>query len=172
MTPIAPAKMSLICVDRPAVKLVAQFNPTEVRESLTPVWAAHRVTGLSHPVKHYSFTEERKISFNLEFNADVPGGNLETVRYARRFLLANSYNWKGAQNIVQGQPSRLLFKWPRVMSLTTHIADIDTVWEGFNYAGDIIRYTAKVSLAEIRDVRLYADDVLFTMNDSVIPPEL
>lgn len=163
-TPSKPAKLKITSVENPSLVLEAQFNPTQLRKVIRPVWAEHKVPGLSHPVQHYSYTDARQVSFDLEFDADAfeksSDKSLQLVQYALNFLEAMCYTSKSAQGIKQGQPNRLLFQWPKVMSWTTRIAELDLSLDTFNVEGSLVRFTAKISLVEIRDVRLYSEDIL------------
>lgn len=172
MAPIAPSKMKITSVENPSLSLTAQFNPQELELSLRPIWAKHVVPGLSHPVKHYSHTDARQVSFDLEFNADSPGADLKSIEFAQRFLQAMCYTSRTAQGIKAGQPNRLLFVWPNFMSWVTTISDVGIRVQAFNRLGAPIRFTAKLVLEEIRDVRLYSEDILSGSEaDSVLAPE-
>jgi hypothetical protein len=160
-----PAKMYIVDLSRPDKEdgtLYAQFNPTELEETLSVNWSKLAVLGLSHMPLQYQQTDNHGFSFELMFHALDDSGKpqLFAIARARRFLLALCYSSRnGAQTISTGAPSRALFFWPNLISLTCVLRKVVFKHSTFNQQLDPTVFTAKVTLEEIRDARLYGDDV-------------
>lgn len=155
----APARMSLANLAT-GEAIEAQFNPTELEEALEVNWARQVVPGLSHQPLQYVHTGNDKFTLELYFESLDPTADLAQLLHARRFLQSLCYPRRGAQEVVGGTPPRVLFVWPTVVSLTTVIAALSFKYSRFNLAGTPTEFTAKVTLEEIRDVRLVSEDVL------------
>jgi len=138
----------------------AQFNPTEFEEALEVNWARLTVPGLSHQPLQYVNTGNAKFTLELNFEAQDPTTDLEQIHRTRRFLLSLCYPRRGAADVASGGPSRALFIWPSVVSLTCVITALSFKYGRFNLEGTPVQFTAKVGLEEIRDVRLVSEDVL------------
>lgn len=138
----------------------AQFNPTDFEEYLRVDWPKHRVVGLSHRPMHYLGTENTEINFELYFDILVDNGTtIDTILNARKFLQSLCYARRGASDVRHGEAPRALFVWPNFITLNCVIDDLRFKYERFNYEGVPTRYCVKVKIEEIRDVRLYLEDV-------------
>ena len=153
-----PARMSLANLAT-GESIEAQFNPSGLEESLEVNWTRQVVPGLSHQPLQFVHTGNDKFNLELLFEA-LEATGLDDLLLARRFLQSLCYPRRGAQDVIGGAPPRVLFVWPTIASLTTVITSLAFKYERFNVAGTPTRFTVKVSLEEIRDVRLFADDVL------------
>lgn len=140
--------------------LEVQRNPTELAEALGVNWQKSTVPGLAHQPLHYIHTNNHKPSFQLVFDSLLDDGSRYDIDYARRFLLHLCYPTRGAQTITRHAPPRVLFVWPQLFALTTLIADVQIQHVRFALSGAPTRYTAQVTLEEVRDLRLYGDDLL------------
>ncbi|HET9621803.1 MAG TPA: peptidoglycan-binding protein [Kofleriaceae bacterium] len=140
----------------------AQFNPSELEEALEVDWTRHTVPGLSHQPLQYVQTHNTKFTVELYFEAQDPTTDLDQILRARRFLQSLCYPRRGAQDVLDGGPPRVLFLWPTVVSLTCVVASLGFKYSRFNLEGTPVQFTAKLSLEEIRDVRLVSEDVLAT----------
>jgi hypothetical protein len=161
----SPARMSIknMSLSPPGDVLTAQFNPTELEESLSTDWAKLAVLGFSHKPQQFQQTDNHAFQFELTFNAvdDSPTSQLPTIAAARRFLLALCYSPRSAQrSVASGGPPRVLFVWPKLASLTSVVKKVSFKHTMFNREGDSVLFVAKLQLEEIRDARLYADEVL------------
>lgn len=136
----------------------AQFNPTEFEETLEVNWARLTVPGLSHQPLQFINTGNAKFSLELYF--DAASTKFDTFALARRFLQSLCYPKRGAQDVIGGGPPRALFVWPDVISLSCVLTSLSFKHARFNAQGVPIQYSAKVSLEEIRDMRLLSEDVL------------
>lgn len=138
--------------------LTAQFNPAKLDETIKVDWVKLTVPGLSHRRHQYNYTDNHGVTFELIFDAQQ-AGNITDMREARKFLLSLCYSKRGAQNVRDGEATRVLFVWPNLFSLTCVISSLKIVHTAFNLAGDPIYYTAAIGVEEIRDTRLFSEDV-------------
>jgi Contractile injection system tube protein len=154
-----PARMSIANVSS-GESVEAQFNPTEFEEALEVNWARQTVPGLSHQPLQFVNTGNAKFTLELNFEVQDPTTDLEQIHRARRFLQSLCYPRRGAGDVIGGGPPRVLFIWPNVASLTCVINTLSFKYGRFNLDGTPVQFTAKVTLEEIRDVRLVSEDVL------------
>ena len=153
-----PARVSIANVST-GESIEAQFNPSELEESLEVNWARQTVPGLSHQPMQFIHTGNVKFTVELQFVAtDV--SELAELMHARRFLQSLCYPRRGASDVTGGGPPRALFVWPTLVSLTCVITTLNFKYSHFNIAGAPVQFTAKLTLEEIRDVRLTSDEVL------------
>jgi hypothetical protein len=138
----------------------AQFNPTEFEEALEVNWARQTVPGLSHQPLQFVNTGNAKFTLELNFEALDPTTDLEQIHFARRFLQSLCYPRRGAEDVAGGGPPRALFVWPNVVSLTCVVTGLSFKYSRFNLDGTPVQFTTKVTLEEVRDVRLLSEDVL------------
>jgi hypothetical protein len=155
----APARMSIANVSS-GDSIEAQFNPTEFEEALEVNWARQTVPGLSHQPLQFVNTGNTKFTLELNFEAQDPTTELAQIHHARRFLQSMCYPRRGAGDVTGGGPPRALFVWPNVVSLTCVVNALSFKYSRFNLDGTPVQFTAKLTLEEIRDVRLVSEDVL------------
>jgi hypothetical protein len=155
----APARMSIASLAT-GVAIEAQFNPTELEEVLEVNWARLTVPGLSHQPLQFVHTGNVRFNLDLNFEVQDPTVDLAQIHHARRFLQSLCYPARGAATVATGGPSRVLFIWPGMVSLTSVITTLTFKYTRFNVEGTPVQFTAKLGLEEIRDVRLTADEVL------------
>ncbi len=154
-----PARMSIANVSS-GDSIEAQFNPTEFEEALEVNWARQTVPGLSHQPLQFVNTGNTKFTLELNFEAQDPVTSLDQIHLARRFLQSLCYPRRGAEDVIGGGPPRALFVWPNVVSLTCVVTSLSFKYGRFNLEGTPIQFAAKVTLEEVRDVRLLSEDVL------------
>ena len=154
-----PARMSIANTATGDV-VDAQFNPAEFEEALEVNWARQTVPGLSHQPLQFVNTGNVKFTLELHFEVHDPSGDIDQIHVARRFLQSLCYPRRGAEDVIGGGPPRALFIWPNVVSLTCVVTGLSFKYGRFNLEGTPIQFTAKVTLEEIRDVRLPSEDVL------------
>ena len=154
-----PARMSIANVSS-GDSIEAQFNPTEFEEAIEVNWARQTVPGLSHQPLQFVHTGNTKFTLELNFEAQDTTTSLDEIHYSRRFLQSLCYPRRGAEDVVGGGPPRALFVWPSVISLTCVVTALSFKYARFNLDGTPIQFTAKVTLEEVRDVRLLSEDVL------------
>ena len=154
-----PARMSIANVST-GDSIEAQFNPTEFEEAIEVNWARQTVPGLSHQPLQFVHTGNTKFTLELNFEAQDPTTSLDEIHYTSRFHQSQYYPRRGAEDVVGGGPPRALFVWPSVISLTCVVTALSFKYARFNLDGTPIQFTAKVTLEEVRDVRLLSEDVL------------
>lgn len=138
----------------------AQFNPSELEEQLEVTWTRQTVPGLSHQPLQYVHTGNVRFPIELNFDALDPTTSIDQVLHARRFLQSLCYPRRGAGDVAGGGPPRVLFVWPRLVSLTCVITALGLKYTRFSLDAVPVQFTARVTLEEIRDVRLLSEDVL------------
>lgn len=137
--------------------IVTQYTPQKISEELAAEFERLKVLGLSHQPLQYSGTNNHKISVSLEFHGAPSLG--QTAMDQRRFLLANQYPARSARNVKSGGPSGIVFDWPNLFSLVCVQLSVKIDHELFLPNGQPQKFTAQLSFEELRDVRLYAEDV-------------
>jgi hypothetical protein len=154
-----PARMSIANVAT-GESVEAQFNPTEFEEAIEVNWARQTVPGLSHQPLQFVNTGNVRFTLDLNFDAQDATTTIEDVLFARRFLQSLCYPRRGAEDVAGGGPPRALFVWPKVIALTCVLTGISLKYGRFALDGTPTQFSAKVTLEEIRDVRLLSEDVL------------
>lgn len=130
----------------------AQFNPAELNETISVNYTKIVVPGLSHTRKHYINTDDVKYDFELFahcLDGSGPDG-LNAIQEDRRFLYSLTHP-RGAQSIREGGPPRVLFIWPKLISLTCVVTGLAFNYTMFNAWGAPVAWKAKVTLEQIRD---------------------
>lgn len=161
--------MNPVTLRAPAMTLVnmvtgdartAQFNPTELEEALGATYAKHQVPGLSHQRKHFINTDDVTFNFELFYHAmSGKASDLQAILDDRKFLYALAHP-RRAGGISKGGAPRALFIWPTFISLTCVITKLTFKYTHFNSAGSPTRWSARVTLEEIRDEFVGMDDIL------------
>lgn len=188
-----PARMSFTNLDN-ARSFEAQFNPEELNEIISVDWSELNIQGLSHRPHQYSSTENHEFSFTLQFNAiDNGGGKMVTgdasvlntptasaggtqnrladILMARNYLLSLAYGPRGRQDVTGSSPSRFLFVWPGLVSLTCQLHRLKMKHQQFDLQGRPTRFEADITIKECRDVRLFSDDVFFDGTFRSVQPQ-
>lgn len=155
-----PARMSITALVT-GEYVEAEFNPQELEEMLDADWSELPVRGLSHQPMQYQHTTNHAFKFTLALRANVDNQSyFEGIQKARKFLLSCMYSSRAtAGTISGGAPGRLLFVWPELISVTCVIKKLKFKHTLFRRKGHPIHSAVDVSISEIRDVRLYAEDV-------------
>lgn len=157
-----PSRMTIRDLGTTEIQEV-QFNPTDLEEAISVEWARLKVPGLSHEVLQYDHTGNLKIGpIALVFDALGEGWSVDRLDNMRRFLHSICYSKKGAQSVREGEATRVLFFWPNFMSLTCVLTSLKIKHSRFNLQARPTYFTATVALEEIRDVRLFSEDVRAT----------
>lgn len=136
----------------------AQFNPEKLEESLESTYAEIDVPGLSHKPMQFSNTSNEEFTTELFWRATKPA-ELEAMRQARRFLKSLCFPRRDADTVAGGAPPRVLFVWPRMLSLVCAVKSVKFSHELFTSLGQARVSRATLTLSEIRDVRLSSEDV-------------
>jgi hypothetical protein len=147
------AKMEIWNVQE-ATSIQVQFNPRKLPEKIQAHFTRHTVPGMSHEPLQYSHTGNQQFTLELVFAVRSEQDRLD-ISHARRFLLSLLYPWRG-----HTAPPRALLVWPGLVDLTVFVLDFDGGHEHFDPDLNTIWYTCKLTVEEVRDARLYGDDVL------------
>jgi hypothetical protein len=140
--------------------LEAQFNPGELGEHVAVMYTRLGVLGMSHQPMQYQYTGNHEFEFEMFFRVyDDRGNRMDDMDNARRFLLSLTVPPRGATSVLGGAPPRVLFIWPNIASLTSVITDLKINHTLFNIDGRQLHSSAKVKLEEIRDVRIFSDEI-------------
>ena len=169
-----PERMYIQSVDRPEEKVEAQFNPEKLKETFGVDWQKFRIPGLSHQRLQYGSANNVEYRFELYFNAaagwsmrdtggvtsDI-GASLVAKNLAARNQLS-AWRLRRREEVLGaiGDTQRLLFVWPNFISLTCVLVSAEIEYTAFNLIGQPTCFRVEVLLEEIRDVMLYAEDVL------------
>jgi hypothetical protein len=137
--------------------IVTQYTPLRLSEEVSAEFERLKVLGLSHQPLQYSGTTNHKVSFPLDFHG-APGLG-QTAAEQRRFLLSNCYPSRSSRNVKATGPSGIVFDWPNLFSLVCAQISVKFDHDLFNRDGSPLKFTAQVTFEELRDVRLYAEDV-------------
>lgn len=148
-----PAKLQIWNVQEATI-LTVQCNPRELPEKLGVSYADHGVPGMSHKPLQYSYTENLKTTIDLLWFVESPE-DMRKKDEDRRFILSLCYPWRG-----HAAPPRALLVWPGIYSLTCVVRDLDAGHKYFNRELNSTIWTCKLSFEEIRDARVWGDDVL------------
>lgn len=143
------------------------MNPTKFTEAIRVAWRKQQIYGGSHPNMHYVSTDAHQLPA-VEFF--VSKQHMETERgrsitYSeflefKRFVQALTVPARGEGEATSGAPPRVLFEWPWVISMTCIVENLEVTYTKFNFSGAPINYTVKVSFSEIRDVRVFSDEIM------------
>lgn len=137
--------------------IVVQYAPPKITEELSSNFEKLKVLGMSHEPLQYAATANHKLSLPLELNGDPKKG--QTAAEQRRFLLSNQYPSRSSRNVKSGGPSGIVVDWPNLFSLVCVQMKIAIEHELFNRDGSPRKLNVKLDFEELRDFRLYAEDV-------------
>lgn len=133
--------------------------PETLDEQVQVNWTKQVILGMSHETLQYSHTSNHTFDgLEFVFRAESPA-DLDAITDGRKFLLSLTVPPADAQGVREGAPPRVLFFWPQLVSMTCVVANVRITHEQFNKQGASVRFRAKLTLEEIRDVRLTMDDV-------------
>lgn len=135
----------------------AQFNPSELRETVQVTYARLVVLGFGD-VPQYSHTESIPFEFDLFCRADTPDETRDAEEL-RKFLFSLCYPRRGAQSVRQGAPPRVMFVWPSLVSLQAYVEQVEVRHQFFKQTGAPRIFTAGIKLREVSDVRIFSDVV-------------
>jgi Contractile injection system tube protein len=155
----APDRMALGKMDTGEL-LTVQFNPERVREALEPLYNRLQIVGMSHELLQYGSTKNFVVEFDLNFDALV-GKSAYNIEAARKFILGMGYSRRNAAaaQLSNGQPTTVAVIWPNLYTLTTKMTSYSGDLKTFAKSGRLLRWSAHLKFEEVRDMRLWADDV-------------
>lgn len=141
-------------------EMPAHYNPTEVKEKIQVNYGRLKVLGLSHEVLQYQNTGNLTLDFSLAFRAfDDNLNRVKDIGEMKKFMYALCYPRRGAADIAGGAPPRCLFIWPNYASLTCVLTGMEWTNQLFARDGTPTLAEANLTIEEIRDFRLYSEDV-------------
>jgi hypothetical protein len=140
-------------------KLTSQFLPETLDESLEVAYELANIPGFSHQPQQFKNTGNQKYEFDLYFRIRE-ANDANWLDQARKFLQSACYPREGADSVATGAPARLLFIWPNLITMTCILRAVAFKHSQFSPEGFSTAFTARLTLEEIRDVRLLAEDVL------------
>ncbi|MDR0965172.1 MAG: peptidoglycan-binding protein [Myxococcales bacterium] len=141
------------------------FNPTQLTEKLQVNWNRLAVPGLSHQVLQFQNTANRQLTgveFYLDrfFAAEQPGdpGGIDILDF-RAFLRALTVPPQGTETVAATAPPRVLFIWPKVVTVECVIASVEFQFRQIGVDGTVLIYTANVTFEEILDARVTSEEL-------------
>lgn len=144
--------------------LVMQYNPEGLNEKLEAVFNELIIQGQSHPQLQYGSTKAHTFpSVKLSFDRLIsqgPGGLRYDTAKARRWLLSIMYSSRASKDVASGAPPRILFVWPGLISMRCHVGSLELDNWRFGLDGKPTGFHATLEMKEVRDVRIYMEDVL------------
>lgn len=174
-----PQRMYIQSVDRLEEVVEAQFNPEKLKETIGVDWQRFLIPGLTYQPQQYANTNNIQYRFDLFFTAaataavrDVSGSGsgvaptnaaasvLARNLAARDQLQAWSVLRKNDRLGGIGDTQRLLFVWPNFIAMTCNIVSAEFEYDQFNVEGLPVSFKVSILLEEVRDVAIYAEDVL------------
>lgn len=156
-----PERMSIVAISSGDF-IEAQYNPTELEENLGAVYATQTVPGLSHQVLQFTHTENLTLTFDLNYDAltNPSSFDADDALNGRRFLHSLCYPRAGAATVRDGAPSRAVFIWPELYTLTAVLTKLKIKFTRFLVTGKPSAFVASCTLQEIRDVRITAEEIM------------
>lgn len=136
-----------------------QFNPDEVKEELSVDFTRLAPIGYSHKPLQFKGTDNRTMGFELVFDAMSENGGVDRINSARRFLMSLCYPMKTAGDVASGGPPRALLIWPGLGKLTGRITKVGFTHKRFNQQLKPTLSIANIAIEEIRDTRIFSEDV-------------
>lgn len=154
----------------------AQFDPTELQESLGSDWQELDIQGATDVPLQWKKTGNHKISLELGFLAEsihgirlggtLPGnwrGGEDMVKLARHFLLAIHYptRFDAEADITVAAPSPCLIVWPPWLALKVKVRQTEITHRQWGRTtGEPIILTAKLTMESDAEKKLFYEDVL------------
>ena len=141
--------------------LALQYNPETLDLALRVAYEAIKVPGLSWQPLQYGGTENQDIQIDVASLSNTPTES-QSARRALAFLHSLCYPRAAADSVVTGAPCRVLFVWPNLLSLTCRLKELSTKVSRFAQDGSLLDFVAHLTLAEVGDVNILAEDVVNT----------
>lgn len=135
------------------------FTPEELVETITVNWAKKAVLGMSHEILQYGHTSNYSLDGLDFFHRATTEDEAKAIHEGRKFLLSLAYAPEGANGLRDGSPPRILFFWPKLVSLTCVLSNIRITHTKFNVEGLTTVFRARFTIEEARNVRLTMEEV-------------
>jgi hypothetical protein len=140
------------------VTLITQFVPAALEAALEVEYARITVPGLSHQPLQFVRTGNLVYTMELYFRATTPD-ELASLKIAEKFLHSACYPRGDASSVATGAPARLMFVWPHLVTITAVITGLGFNYSRFSTECHATAFTVRLTLEEILDVRLLAEQV-------------
>lgn len=168
---VYPEKMFIMSTDYPDEKVVAQFNPERLKESIGVDWQRFSIPGLSHQHLQYGTARNVEYRFELYFTGHImrdtrwSPGDIAASQVAKNMASRDQIHaWmlrrRDASLGAIGDTQRLLFVWPNFISLSCVLVSAEFEYTAFNTEGVPVAFKVELLVEEIRDVVMFAEDVL------------
>lgn len=156
-----PARMTITALAT-GETVEMQYNPTEIEETFGAVYARQIVPGMSHEILQFTHSKAPAIKFDLAFDAlaNSKDYDADDALNARRFLQSLTVPRRGATSVRAGAPSRALFIWPELYTLTTVLTTCTIKFTRFAKTAKPTAFSAACQIEEIRDFRITAEEIL------------
>lgn len=135
------------------------YVPETFSEKVEAKYSSQTILGMSHENDQFSNTTNHsfeKLSFYFKGEREE---DVTRIHEGRKFLLSLCYPSAGAGSVRDGGPSRVLFIWPFMVTMTCKVESVMISHEKFNRLGLTTQFRAEIELSEIRDQRLTAEEV-------------
>lgn len=136
------------------------FNPAALSEEVTVEYTKQGVRGLSHRPLQYASTDNRQlpgVEFYLDklFASEQPGDpDILDFRAFMRALTVPPADPAGL-----AAPPRVLFIWPKVITIETVLRGLKLDYEQFAADASVLIYRATCTFEEILDVRVTSEEL-------------
>jgi hypothetical protein len=150
------------------------YMPQKFSEKVAAKYSRQDVKGMSHQNLQYDFTTSHEFDkLKFVFVGESPE-EVEMIHEGRKFLLSLMYPSAGASSVRDGAPTRVLFIWPRVVTMTCVFEEIEIEHVKFNRQGRTTSFNVTLKPTEIRDVRITAEEIRQngTRRSSAAPSDL
>lgn len=135
------------------------FVPEKFKEGVKANYSDQTILGMSHKNRQYSHTDNHTFEKMVFFFRGETTAQVDLIHEGRKFLLSLCYASAGAGSVRDGGPTRVLFIWPQVVTMTCVIDSVGISHEKFNREGRTSQFRAEIIFGEIRDRRLTAEEV-------------
>jgi hypothetical protein len=135
------------------------YVPNTFSEKVSASYSKQTIVGMSHQNYQYSHTENHTFdNLNFYFRANTVN-ELNLIHEGRKFLLSLCYSSAGASSVSQNRPTKILFIWPTVVTMTCIVESVSITHEKFNVNGKTVQFRATIKVTEQRNVRLTSEQV-------------
>lgn len=152
------------------------INPTELEKSVGAKWTRRDILGMGNSPLSYGGTDQITWEFSLILNANLIQRKgkvtrqraLDVVKDYMAFLDSLVFPIQSEfPGWVGGQPPRVRFVWPGVVSATVRVASVKHSLEMFQTSLHMTHGTVKVSLIVDPQFLYWSNDVRYLGNDLV-----
>jgi Contractile injection system tube protein len=144
--PLGSAKLTITSLEG-TDKLVAQYNPKEVKVDKTVLWSKTKTSTGDRPELEFTSAEGRTMSFELFFDTYEAGTDVEGLYVSKLLALAMVMDTNGAED--KKRPPRVKVQWGTGdLHFDGVIESVSVKYTMFLPAGTPVRATCTVKLKE------------------------